>query len=212
MNKRKPTSKAVSLQAIPARPVASQRPQPQLLAIAASTGGPSAVQTILQHLGAEFTLPILVTQHIARGFGRGMVDWLNRTTPLHACLAEHEEPLKPGQVYLAPDGQHLLAGPGIVLLLPATSADRYCPSADRLFEAVAAVYRNQAIGVMLTGMGDDGSRGFRMLHEAGSLTLAQDEASSVVYGMPRAAVAAGAVDRVVPLLNIANAIRQGMRC
>ncbi len=207
MSKRNPRARPRQASALPIRPI---RAQPQVLAIAASTGGPSAVQSILQQLGPEFSLPILVAQHIARGFARGMVDWLNRTTPLTIQLAEHEEPLLPGHVYLAPDGQHLLAGPGIVLLLPGTSADRYCPSADRLFETVAAAYHNMAIGVVLTGMGDDGSRGFRMLHEAGSLTLAQDEASSVVYGMPRAAVAAGAVDRVEPLLNIAQAIRQEM--
>ena len=183
---------------------------PQVVAIAASTGGPSAVQTILQHLGPGFPLPILVVQHIARGFGSGMVDWLNRTTPLPARIAQHAEPLLPGHVYLAPDGQHLLAGPGQALLQPAADGDRFCPSADRLFEAVAAAYRDRAIGVILTGMGSDGARGLGLLRAAGGITLAQDEASCVVYGMPQAAVAAGAVGQVAPLLGMADAIRQGL--
>jgi two-component system chemotaxis response regulator CheB len=182
---------------------------PQLLAIAASTGGPAAVQTILRGLGADFPLPTLVAQHIARGFVENMVAWLNRTTPLPVKIARPEEHLLPGHVYLAPDGQHLLAGEGgVARLRPGEGGDRYCPSADMLFEGVAGIYGSRAIGVILTGMGNDGARGLSTLRAAGGVTLAQNETSCVVYGMPQAAVAAGAVARVESLSDLATTILQ----
>jgi two-component system, chemotaxis family, protein-glutamate methylesterase/glutaminase len=188
---------------------AAQSNTPQLLAIAASTGGPSALQTILLGLGGDFRLPILVAQHIARGFVEGMVTWLNRTTPLAVHVAQLGEPLLPGHIYLAPDEQHLLAGVGGVAgLRPSAASDRYCPSADLLFESVTGVYGSCAIGVILTGMGNDGARGLAMLRAAGSTTLAQNETSCVVYGMPQAAVAAGAVMRIEPLSDLAAVILQ----
>jgi two-component system chemotaxis response regulator CheB len=188
---------------------AAQLHSPQLLAIAASTGGPSALQTILLGLGADFRLPTLVAQHIARGFVEGMVSWLGRTTPLPIHVAQLGAPLLPGHVYLAPDEQHLLAGAdGVAYLQPSTASDRYCPSADLLFESVAGVYGSRAIGVILTGMGNDGARGLATLRAAGSTTLAQDETSCVVYGMPQAAVAAGAVVRIELLSGLAASIRQ----
>jgi two-component system chemotaxis response regulator CheB len=182
---------------------------PQLLAIAASTGGPSALQTILLGLGADFLLPTLVAQHIAHGFVEGMVAWLNRTTPLPAHVAQLGEQLLPGHVYLAPDGQHLLAGAGgVACLRPSTASDRYCPSADLLFEGVAESYGRRAIGVILTGMGNDGARGLAALRAAGGMTMAQNETSCVVYGMPQAAIVAGAVVRIEPLSGMAEAILQ----
>jgi len=184
---------------------------PQVLAIAASTGGPAAVQTLLSGLGGGFQLPILIVQHIARGFVEALADWLGKTTHLPVRVVRAEERLLPGHVYLAPDDHHLLVRvPGFVTLRAMQSSDRYCPSGDVLFESVAAAYQRRAIGVMLTGMGDDGARGLRTLRMAGSLTLAQDEASCVVYGMPKAAVAAGAVDQIEPLANLARAINQQM--
>jgi two-component system chemotaxis response regulator CheB len=187
----------------------AERNTPQLLAIAASTGGPAALQTILLGLGADFPLPTLVAQHIARGFVEGMVAWLNRTTPLRVHVAQLGEQLLPGHVYLAPVDQHLLAGEGgVAYLRPTATGDRYCPSADLLFEGVAGIYGSRAIGVILTGMGNDGARGLAALRAAGSTTLAQNEASCVVYGMPQAAVAAGAVTRVEALSDLADIIRQ----
>jgi two-component system chemotaxis response regulator CheB len=181
--------------------------QPQVLAIAASTGGPAAVQTLLNGLEANYPLPVLVVQHIARGFVSALVDWLNSTTPLTVQLAEQDERLLPGHVYLAPDDRHmLLAGRGRVMLRPGVPADRYCPSADILFNSVAQNYGGRAIGVIMTGMGDDGARGLHALRAAGALTLGQDEASCVVYGMPQAAAIAGAVARVESLANLAGVI------
>jgi two-component system, chemotaxis family, protein-glutamate methylesterase/glutaminase len=188
---------------------AAQPNTPQLLAIAASTGGPAAIQTILRGLGGDFRLPTLVAQHIARGFVEGMVTWLNRTTPLPVHVAQLGEQLLPGHVYLAPDEQHLLAGAGgVAYLQPSATSDRYCPSADILFEGVAGIYGSRAIGVILTGMGNDGARGLAMLRAAGSITLAQNETSCVVYGMPQSAIAAGAVVRIEALNDLADVIRQ----
>lgn len=196
----------------PPDPVSPALPAPatggvQALAIAASTGGPAAVQTMLSGLGANFPLPVLLVQHIARDFTLALQDWLQRTTSLPIRIAAHGERLAPGHVYLPPDGFHLLAGGrGLIALRPAHADDRYCPSADLLFQSVAKAYGAHAIGVILTGMGDDGARGLRELRERGAATIAQDEASCVVYGMPRSAVEAGAVVHVAALDQIAQHI------
>jgi two-component system chemotaxis response regulator CheB len=175
----------------------------QVLVIAASTGGPAAIQIVLQGLGAAFPLPILIVQHITHGFVPALVSWLNATVPLPVRIACHNEQLLPGRIYLAPDDYHLtVCQPGRIALRPATSADRFCPSADPLFESIAKTYGARAIGVILTGMGNDGTRGLLALHAAGAPTLAQDAASCVVYGMPRAAVEAGAITRNAALAKI----------
>lgn len=195
------------LPAAPAGLAHAANTHPQVLAIAASTGGPAAVQTILNGLNSNYPLPILVVQHIAHGFVGALVDWLNSTTPLPVRIAVQHERLLPGHVYLAPDDRHLLAiARGQIVLRPGLPADRYCPSADVLFDSVAKVYGAQAIGVILTGMGDDGARGLSALRAAGGVTLGQDEASCVVYGMPQAAAIAGAVSRVEALTNLAGVI------
>jgi two-component system chemotaxis response regulator CheB len=190
-------------------PVASRRPPfaPKVLAIAASTGGPAAVQTVLRGLGAGFPLPILVVQHIAHGFIPALVEWLNNTLTLPVRVARQGERLLPGQMYLAPEEHHLVAHePGMAGLRPVAAGDRFCPSADLLFETVANIYGGSAIGLVMTGMGDDGTRGLLALRAAGAPTLAQDAASCVVYGMPRAAVEAGAITRTAPLSTIADVI------
>lgn len=192
------------------RPLDGVRPgsPPKILAIAASTGGPAAAQALLGGLPVGFPLPILLAQHIARGFAAPLADWLNTTISLPVKIVQPNERLLPGHVYLAPDDQHLTV---FVRDYAANRAiqdeDRYCPSADLLFETVAAVYGRQALGVILTGMGDDGARGLRTLRQAGGRTLAQDEASSVVYGMPRAAFELGAVEHVGTPLELAQLIR-----
>ncbi len=181
--------------------------QPQILAIAASTGGPAAVQTLLNGLEQNYPLPILLAQHIAHGFVQALADWLDSITPLTVRVAYAHEPLLPAHVYLPPDDQHILVTqPGQVALRAAAPGDRYCPGADVLFESVARVYGKRAIGVILTGMGNDGAQGLLAVRTAGGLTLGQDEASCVVYGMPQAALAAGAVARMEPLTNLAGVI------
>lgn len=204
---RHPTRRIAPLPHTPAAVAASSRPL--VLAIAASTGGPAAVQTVLNGLGHNFPLPILVSQHIARGFVEALADWLRGSVALAVRVARHEEQLLPGTIYLPPDDQHLMIGTrGFVALRRMQASDRYCPSADLLFESVAHAYARRAIGVILTGMGDDGVRGMQSLRSAGGHTLAQDAASCVVYGMPRAAVAAGAAQRSEPLASMAQAVLQ----
>jgi two-component system chemotaxis response regulator CheB len=160
-------------------------------------------------LGKHFPLPILLVQHIARGFVEALADWLNTTIPLKVMIARQDQRMEAGVVYLAPDEYHILAASkGIVGLQMMQAEDRYCPSADVLFESMAHVYGVEAIGVILTGMGDDGAKGMRAMRVHGGQTYAQDEASCVVYGMPQSAVAAGAVVRVAPLDQIAPAVLQ----
>jgi two-component system chemotaxis response regulator CheB len=196
----------------PARPAAGTRvlrSAPQVLAIAASTGGPAALQMLLCGLGARFPLPILIAQHIARGFEAALAEWLNTTVPLPVRVGQQGEWLLPGHAYLAPADHHLgLSVPGRLLLRPAEAGDRFCPSADLLFESIAAIYAAAAIGVILTGMGDDGTRGLLALRAAGAPTLGQSAQSCVVYGMPRAAFEAGAIGRVEPLAALAPAIAE----
>ena len=220
-----PASAGATPQQAPAVPI-SPAAGSQVLALAASTGGPAAIQTLLNGLAPTLTNvatqngngthppapPILIAQHISRGFVQALADWLNRTTNLQVHVAEDGQALQPGHVYLASDGQHLLATqPGTASLRPISAHDRYCPSADVLFESVAQVYGATAVGVVLTGMGDDGARGLWALRAAGGQTFAQDEDSCVVYGMPGAAVAAGAVAQIAPLSGLAEIIIQALR-
>ena len=158
----------------------------RIVAIAASTGGPQAIQHILSQLPAAFPAPIVITQHIAEGFALGMVDWLNSTTPLAVAVAGNGDRLSPGHVYVNPP-QHAMrvTGQGVIIL-----------------EAVAAAYRERAIGLILSGMGDDGVLGMQSIRKAGGATLAQDEKSSVIFGMNSIAVERGCVDRSLPLSEI----------
>lgn len=184
---------------------------PLVLAIAASTGGPLAVQTLLCGLGATFPLPILLVQHIANDFTSGLIGWLDSTVPQRVMRAEPAQPLCPGHVYIAPEHYHLVARDRVYIALqPNAVGDRYCPSADLLFESVAQAYSARAIGVVLTGMGDDGTRGMQRLAAAGAPTFAQDEASCVVYGMPRAAIEAGAIGTVASLDMLAELIARSV--
>lgn len=188
------------------------RPHASIVAIAASTGGPSAIQTVLSGLGPDFPLPILLAQHIASGFGRALAEWLASTTSLTVRVAQNLETMRRGHVYVAPDDHHLLVhAVGIIELRRATSHDRYCPCADLLFDSVARCYGNRAIGVILTGMGDDGAKGLRAMRMQGGYTVGQDEASCVVYGMPQAAMLQGAITRQEPLERIPQAILDALR-
>lgn len=185
----------------------AERPSIRVVAVAASTGGPAALHRILIDLPRDFPLPILVVQHIALNFVDGLCRWLNSHCNLRVRLAEHGQPLEPRTVYLAPDGHHLgVQTSGAALLSTAPPLGGFRPSGSFLFDSVAEAYGSAAVGVVLTGMGSDGADGARALHAAGGRVIAQDEASSVVYGMPAAAVRVGAVDRVLPLHEIAGAL------
>jgi two-component system, chemotaxis family, protein-glutamate methylesterase/glutaminase len=178
-----------------------------IAAIAASTGGPAALATILRELPAATPVPILIVQHITAGFHQGLVSWLDSLCPLTVQLAHDGQPLRPGHVLVAPAEAHLgVTTHGTVELSQAPPVGLHRPSATHLFRSVAHAYPTRAAGVILTGMGDDGVSGLCALKDAAGLVLAQDEHTSVVYGMPRQAVAAGAVEQILPLDQIAGAL------
>lgn len=171
-----------------------------VIAIAASTGGPAALATILAALPPSLSVPILIVQHITPGFHEGLVTWLDDVTPLSVRIAEHGAWPRPGQILIAPPNRHLgISRGGQVKLSLDPPISGHQPSATYLFDSVAKAYGSRALGVILTGMGDDGVAGLRTLKESGGVVLAQDQATSVVYGMPREAANLGVVDHVVPV-------------
>ena len=176
----------------------------RVVAIGASTGGPAAVQHILSALPGQFPLPILLVQHIAVGFLSGFVNWLNTESSLKVKIAEQGEALSPRTVYVACDDRHLgIANRATIALSAGPPIGGFRPSATHLFESVAENFGGAAINVILTGMGQDGLRGLQAARARGGYILAQDEESSVVFGMPGSAVNAGLANAVVPLSRIA---------
>jgi two-component system, chemotaxis family, protein-glutamate methylesterase/glutaminase len=170
--------------------------------IGASVGGPSALATVFGQLPADFSLPLLVVQHMAPGFGDGLAEWLNRSVPPPVELAADGAVLRPG-IWMAPEGAHLRLEPTMRLRLDRTTERGvHRPSVDVLFESLAASAGREAVGIVLTGMGRDGADGIRAIGEAGGLTIAQDEGTSAVFGMPGAAIESG-VDDVLPLEELA---------
>jgi two-component system chemotaxis response regulator CheB len=183
------------------------RARAELVAIGASTGGPAALATILHGLPATTPVPILVVQHITPGFDVALASWLDETMPMPVRLAADGQPPRPGEVVIAPAGTHLgLSSASRVELRQGPPLDGHRPSVTHLFASVARVVGPRAAGVILTGMGSDGAAGLLELRRAGGTTLAQDEASCVVGGMPAVAAAAGAVEEVVPLDELAGRI------
>jgi two-component system chemotaxis response regulator CheB len=177
-------------------PLKNLKSKIRVIGIAASTGGPSTLAAVLKDLPADFPLPIVLVQHFSPGFANGLADWLGTQTSLRIKIAAHDEVLQPGVVLLAPDDYHMLVKPsGKIELSTEPSYRGLRPSANPLFESLAEAYGSAALGIILTGMGDDGAEGLLKLHQAGGVIIAQEEESCVVYGMPREAVARGAVDR-----------------
>lgn len=176
---------------------------PEIVAIGCSTGGPQALNALLGGLPAGFPLPILVVQHMSKGFIGGLAAWLQGNARLSIKLAEDRQKLEPATVYIAPDDRHLLVERGpdglIARLSDAPLVSGFRPSATPMFNSVARTCTDRGVGVLLTGMGSDGAEGLLAMRRAGARTLVQDEASSVVYGMPSSALALAAVDQVVRL-------------
>lgn len=171
----------------------------ELLAIGASTGGPPALESLLSRLGRNFPAPVLIGQHLASGFNSGLARWLSDTSALQVTVvkAEAAEELSPGTAYLPVDGHHLELDRHRVRSAPATT-EAVTPSIDRLFSSCVQ-YGRGVVGVLLTGMGDDGARGLLELRRAGRHTIVQDEATSLVWGMPRAAKELGAASEELGL-------------
>ena len=170
-----------------------------ILGVVASTGGPPALAHILRTLPGDLPIPILVAQHITVGFTGGLVRWLSGVTALQVKIASAGEACAPGHVYLPPDGHHLEVDEEGLIVLPKFLGAGHCPSGNRLLSSLARAYRARAGGTVLTGMGDDGAQGLLAIRQAGGQTVAQDEASSVVFGMPQAAVAMQATQTVLPM-------------
>jgi len=178
-----------------------------IVAIAASTGGPAALAQIISELPASTPVPILVVQHITSGFQRGLVKWLDGVSSLPVRLATDGQRLRAGEVVVAPADAHLgVSTSGSVALSGSPPIGGHRPSATHLFRSVASAYGAGVLGVILTGMGEDGVAGLRDVKQAGGLVLAQDEQTSVVYGMPGRAVAVGVVDQILPIDKIAMAL------
>jgi two-component system, chemotaxis family, protein-glutamate methylesterase/glutaminase len=171
----------------------------EVVAIGASTGGTVAINTILSELPPDFPLPILIVQHMSAGFIRGFADWLNISSRLPVHVASQGELLLPGHVYIAPDGFNLEVRQGGRIALTGTMLEHgQCPSVSALFRSMAEVYGRYAVGILLTGMGDDGARELKLMKDKGAVTIAQDRESSVIFGMPGEAVRFGAATYVLP--------------
>lgn len=177
-----------------------------VIAIGTSTGGPAALAQVLGALPSSLPVPVGIVQHIAEGFDVGLARWLNAVSPLNVVIAAPGMQPGAGDVVIAPSGMHLGLTRRGVVLSDGEPLDGHLPSVTHLFSSVARSFGSRALGVVLTGMGGDGARGLLELKRAGGKVLAQDEATSIVYGMAKRAVELGAVDRVLPLDGIPAAI------
>lgn len=185
---------------------------PDIVAIAISTGGPQALGTMVPMLPARLRVPIVIAQHIPVGFSSALAESLDRRSPLSVMEGKNGQELKPGCIYIAPGGKQMKVAPGAkrgskILKITNDPPENHCkPSADYLMRSVARLYGNRAVGVIMTGMGNDGVKGLQVMKEHGVPVIAQDQSTSVVFGMPMEAIRAGLVDDVVPLNEIANQI------
>ena len=196
------SSKAIS-------PVSSKALSPvparadHLLAIASSTGGPQALHRIFVSLPKDFPAAILVVQHLAKGFERGLVSWLSKASKVSVKLAEDKDVLRAGTIFIAPPDIHVGVGEDrCVRYIDAEPIAGHRPSAKYLFESGADVYGPECTGLILTGMGSDGAKALGQIKLAGGLTLAQDEQSSIIYGMPKVAVELGSAKEVISIDSI----------
>jgi two-component system chemotaxis response regulator CheB len=187
-----------------------------IVALGISTGGPQALEQILSALPLDLPVPILVVQHMPRGFTAPFAERLNKLCAVPVCEASHGEIVRPGVVYIAPAGSQMtvdyLANSRIVVCLADKPENQlHAPSADVMMQSVASAFHSQAMGVIMTGMGADGAQGMSAIHRERGFTLGQDEASCAVYGMPRVCAEMGILDRVVPLSQIPSEILQATR-
>lgn len=180
----------------------------RMLGIASSTGGPQALVKLLGELGANFPLPILLVQHMTDSFLDGFVDWLNDCCPQKVVRASHGQTPKSNHVYVAPPEAHMLYKFGAIYLQKSEPVCSQLPSADLLLQSMATSIGRAGIGIVLTGMGEDGADGLKAMRDTGAWTLAESSETAVVYGMPRAAVERGAAIDQLPLGKIASKVLQ----
>ena len=187
----------------------SQKQSIEVIGIASSTGGPGVLAAILKKLPEDFPIPILIVQHITQGFGTGFANWLDGEVALKARLAQYGDTPTPGTILLAPDDRHMqLNNLGLVELIVDQPYRGIRPSANYLFRSFARYYGPSAMGIVLTGMGDDGAAGLEEMHQTGSVNIAQEEKSCIVYGMPREAILRQAIDFVLTPDQIASMLAQ----
>ena len=172
------------------------------IVIAASTGGPMALCQLCGAIPEDFPVPIMLVQHNTSGFDKGFVQWLNGYTSLNVRLAEEGIFPEKGNIYVAPTDKHLAVSDKGIVLDDSNPVHNQKPAADIMFKSAAGVYGEELVSVVLTGMGEDGADGTRSVKQSGGITIAQDESSSMIYGMPRAAVETGCVDIELPLSEI----------
>lgn len=192
------------------RPALASR---SVVGIAASTGGPQALEQLLPRLPADLPAALIVVQHMPAGFTRSLAERMDRYSPIAVKEATHRERVQVGRAYVVPGDYHLTIRPnpdspgeGFVCLDRSPPIGGLRPSANMMLRSIAEVYGPRAVGVILTGMGSDGREGLRFIKERGGFTIAQDQATSVIFGMPKAAIESGYVDRIVPLGDIAGEI------
>ena len=196
--------------AVAARPVTpvSSGSEIRIAAIGASTGGPAAIATILTALPKDLPFPMVIVQHICDGFTAGLCEWLAQASGLPVHIATDGELLRAGHVYIAPSGVHTAVTSASRILLDAGPPENGVrPAVARLFRSVASAFGKHAAAVLLTGMGVDGAEALKLIRDRGGVTIAQDEASSVVHGMPGAAIRLGAAAHVLPPESIGPFLR-----
>jgi two-component system chemotaxis response regulator CheB len=186
------------------------RSTPQIVAIGSSTGGPQALFAVLGALPAAFKLPIVITQHMPATFTTILAEHIARVAKRPSAEGRDGEPIEPGKIYLAPGDNHMVVetqGTQKIIRLNKNPPENFCrPAVDPMFRSLAAAYGPGVLGVVLTGMGSDGAKGGRVLVDAGATVIAQDEASSVVWGMPGAAAQAGICSALLPIDKVAGEI------
>ncbi|MEY2451087.1 MAG: two-component system, chemotaxis family, protein-glutamate methylesterase/glutaminase [Acidimicrobiaceae bacterium] len=180
-----------------------------MVGMAASTGGPHTLAEVVRGL-AGIEVPVLIVQHIHPEFIDGFVDWIRRAADAPVVAAEEGMMPEPGVFHIAPSGFHLKVGSDRRLRLDTEPGGLHCPSANELFLSMARSLGSASVGVLLTGMGDDGASGLLALHRAGGTTIVQDEATSAIFGMPRAAQELGAAGLVAPLSDIPRAVHEAL--
>lgn len=177
-----------------------------ILAIGASTGGPKAVMSILKTLPSGFKASVFVVQHISSGFAKGFAQWLDMECSIPVRIPEEGDKVRRGEALVAPTDRHFLIENGIVRFSDAPPVNSCRPSIDLFFSSLALEYAGQTTAVLLTGMGKDGASGLADIKASGGKTIAQDEKTSVVFGMPKAAIAMNAADEILPLGDIPGAL------
>lgn len=207
---REPEGETVAKEPVLCTPRRRSSSQVSVVAIGASTGGPPALQSIFAALPANLPFSLLVSQHMPPGFTRTFAERLNRTSGFEVAEAVEGEAVSPGKALIAPGGKNMLfrheEGIVRVRLVDPEPMENCVPSVDKMFRSCAQVFGPRLLGVVLTGMGNDGSEGVRAIKEAGGYVLSEAEESAVIFGMPRAAIATGTVDAIVPLERVAGEI------